>query len=286
MGALFGPAGNSDSFNRAYKGTVRAPAWLAAMGLDCYEYQCGRGVNLGEDTARAIGEAARTQGIRMSLHSPYYINLSSREPERVEKNLTYLGQACRAAAWMGADRVVVHCGGLSGMERATALENTVENLHQALEQLMALGLDGVTLCVETMGKRNVLGDSEEVFSICQSDERLLPCIDFGHVNARTGGGLAAPAAFGALLDRMEQQLGSHRAARFHGHFSKIEYSKSGEVRHLTLEDTQYGPEFPPLARELARRGWSPRIICESAGTQAEDALTMKQLYEQALKEAR
>lgn len=282
MSALFGPGGNSDSFNKAYKGTVHAPAWLKELGLDCYEYQCGRGVNLGEDTARNIGAAAAEQGIVMSMHSPYFINLSSREPERVEKNISYLIQSCRVIDWMGGDRVVVHCGGLSGLTREEALENTIANLALALEQLEAQGLGHIRLCIETMGKLNVLGDAEEVFAICQSDERLLPCIDFGHLNARTQGQLNSREAFCALLDRMEATIGAERAAQFHGHFSKIEYSKGGEVKHLTFEDTVYGPEFSPLAAEVVRRGWEPRIICESAGTQAEDALQMKQMYQTAL----
>ena len=278
MSALFGPAGNCDSFNLVYKGTVHAPAWLQKLGLDCYEYQCGRGVNLSEDTARSIGAAAAAHGIKMSLHSPYFINLSSREPERVEKSLRYILQSCRAADWMGGDRVVVHCGGLSGMTREEALENTIVNLSLALQQLEEHKLDHVRLCIETMGKLNVLGDADEVFAICKSDARLLPCIDFGHLNARSQGGMNSKEAMCDLLDRMEAAIGAERAAEFHAHFSKIEYSKGGEVKHLTFEDTVYGPEFAPLAEEVLRRGWSPRFICESAGTQAEDALLMKQMY--------
>lgn len=281
MKPLFGPAGNCDSFNRAYKGTVHAPRWLRELGLDCYEYQCGRGVNLGEDTARRIGAAAAEHGIQMSLHSPYFINLSSREPERVEKNLRYIAESCRAIDWMGGDRVVVHCGGLTGMTRQEALENTVANLAQALQMLEEQGLAHIRLCIETMGKLNVLGDAEEVFAICRSDARLLPCIDYGHLNARTQGGMNSREAMRALLDRMAAVLGEERAAAHHAHFSKIEYSKGGEVKHLTFEDTEYGPEFAPLAEELALRGWSPRIICESAGTQAEDALEMKRIYQAA-----
>ncbi len=282
MSALFGPAGNCDRFNLAYKGTVYAPAWLRDLGLDCYEYQCGRGVNLGEDTARRIGAAAAEHGIGMSLHSPYFINLSSREPERVEKSLRYIEQSCHAADWMGGDRVVVHCGGLSGLTREEALNNTILNLALALQRLEEQGLGHVRLCVETMGKINVLGDADEVFAICQSDERLLPCIDFGHLNARSQGGMNSRKAMCTLLDQMEAAIGSARAAQFHAHFSKIEYSKGGEVKHLTFEDTIYGPDFSPLAEEIVRRNWSPRIICESAGTQAEDALQMKQMYQQAL----
>lgn len=275
---LFGPAGNSDSFTRAYKGSVHAPKWLKGLGLDCYEYQCGRGVNIGEDTARAIGEAAREHGIVMSLHAPYYINLSGDSAERIEKNCEYIVKSARACHWLGGDRIVVHCGGLSGMERQVALEHTLLNLREALKALEAEGLDHVRMCIETMGKINVLGDQEEVCTICSLDDRLLPCIDFGHLNARTQGGMSQPEHFAALLHLLENRLGRERATHFHAHFSKIEYGKGGEVKHLTFEDAEYGPDFTPLAKLLAERQLSPRIICESAGTQAEDAVTMKRMY--------
>ena len=281
--ALFGPAGNSDSFTKAYKGSVHAPKWLKELGLDCYEYQCGRGVNMGEDTARAIGEAAREQGIRMSLHAPYYINLSGDSDERVEKNCEYIVKSARACHWLGGDRIVVHCGGLSGMERQVALEHTLLNLREALKALGNEGLDHVRMCIETMGKVNVLGDQEEVCTICQMDDRLLPCIDFGHLNARSQGGMYTEGDFAALLDLLENRLGQERAKHFHAHFSKIQYGKGGEIKHLTFADTEYGPEFAPLARLLARRELSPRVICESAGTQAEDAVLMKKMYEASLR---
>lgn len=276
--ALFGPAGNSDSFTKAYKGSVHAPKWLKSLGLDCYEYQCGRGVNIGEDTARSIGAQAAEHGIVMSLHAPYYINLSGDSPERIEKNCEYIVKSARACHWLGGDRIVVHCGGLSGMERQVALEHTLLNLKEALKALETEGLSHVRMCIETMGKVNVLGDQEEVCAICRTDERLLPCIDFGHLNARSRGGMYTGADFAALLDLLENRLGRERATCFHAHFSKIQYGQGGEIKHLTFADTEYGPEFAPLAELLARRGLAPRIICESAGTQAEDAVEMKATY--------
>ena len=113
--------------------------------------------------------------------------------------------------------------------------------------------------------------------------RLLPCIDFGHLNARTQGGLRTREDMAALLDLLEDRLGRERGSAFHAHFSKIEYGRGGEVKHLTFRDREYGPEFSPLAELLARRQLAPRIICESAGTQAEDAAAMKQEYLQFLK---
>ena len=50
------------------------------------------------------------------------------------------------------------------------------------------------------------------------------------------------------------------------------------MRHLTFSDTVYGPDFLPVAQETAARGYAPTFICESAGTQAEDARMMMDLY--------
>ena len=280
---LFGPAGNSDSFTRQYKASVHAPRWLRELGLDCYEYQCGRGIHVGEDTARAIGAAAAEQGIVMSLHAPYFINLSGDSPERIGKNVECIVHSARVCDWLGGDRIVVHCGGLSGMEREEAMAHTLLNLREALRALESAGLDHIRICVETMGKVNVLGDGPEVCRICRMDERLLPCIDFGHLNARTQGGLRTREDMAALLDLLEDRLCRERGSAFHAHFSKIEYGRGGEVKHLTFRDREYGPEFSPLAELLARRQLAPRIICESAGTQAEDAAAMKQEYLQFLK---
>ena len=117
------------------------------------------------------------------------------------------------------------------------------------------------------------------------DERLLPTVDFGHLYARSLGADEGEEATARMLDRMEQVLGTERASRFHSHFSHIEFTPNGgESRHLTFaDDGGYGPDWTPLAAEVARRGWSPTFICESAGTQAEDALTMKRIYQEALR---
>lgn len=284
MSIRFGPAGNSDSFAAAgFKATVDAPRWLSGLGLEAYEYQCGRGVTVGQETAAKIGAQAAQHGIALSLHTPYYINLSSRDDERVEKNVNYILQSCRAAAAMGAQRMVVHCGGVGKQSRDRALENTRANVRDLLDAVERAGFTQ-TLCLETMGKQSVIGSAEEVFDLVALDDRLLPCIDFGHLNARTCGKCGTAEEFAAVLDKMEQTIGTARARVFHSHFSKIEYGPKGEVRHLTFADEQYGPRFEPLARELAVRGWEPTIICESAGTQAEDALDMQRAYRAALSE--
>lgn len=278
MEIKFGPAGNAQSFAEAgFKATVDAPRWLREMGLNAYEYQCGRGVNIGEETARKIAAHAALHDIAMSLHAPYYINLSNRDEERVQKNIGYVLASCQAATWLGADRIVVHTGGVGKQSRTKAFENTKENLRDILNAVEQAGYT-TTICLETMGKQSVIGSAEEIFELVALDDRLLPCIDFGHLNARTCGKCSTEEEFAQVLDLMENTIGTERARVFHSHFSHIEYGPKGEVRHLTFADEQYGPDFAPLAKLIAQRGWTPRFICESAGTQAEDAKQMMDMY--------
>ncbi|MBC2870344.1 TIM barrel protein [Bittarella massiliensis] len=280
MAAKFGPAGNSQSFkDQGYKATIQAPGYVEKMGLDCYEYQCGHGVRISSEAAAAFGKKAVEHGISLSLHAPYYISLSSVEEEKRQKSVEYILQSVRAAAGMGADRVVVHSGSCSKISREEALALAGDTLQRALAAMDEEGLGHVHLCPETMGKINQLGTLDEVLSLCCLDERLIPCIDFGHLNARTLGGIAQKSDYEAILLAVGERLGEGRMKGFHAHFSKIQYTeKGGEKAHLTFADTVYGPAYEPLMELICQYGSSPTFICESAGTQAEDARTMKDYY--------
>jgi len=284
MSARFGPAGNSDSFSKVHKSSLAAPKWIAEQGLDCYEYQCGKGIHVGEDTARKLGVNAREAGISLSLHAPYFINLANPDPDSLTKTTGYITAACLAADWMGAGRVVIHSGALMKRTRRQALDIARKSLAHVIAACDEAGFGHITLCPETMGKINQLGDLDEVLELCTLDQRLVPCIDFGHLYARSLGADDGQEACCRMLDRTLEVLGQERASRFHSHFSHIQFTPNGgEKCHRTFDnDDGYGPDWAPLAAEVARRGWSPTFICESAGTQAEDALTMKQIYQQSL----
>ena len=286
MEAKFGPAGNSDSFSSRYKSSLDAPAWLAELGLDCYEYQCGKGVHVGMETAQKMGERAREAGITLSLHAPYFINLANPDPESLQKTIGYVLASCEAARWMGAGRIVVHSGALMKRTRREALDIAKASLSAVIRACDDAGYGELTLCPETMGKINQLGDLDEVLELCDLDARLIPCVDFGHLYARSLGADDGAEAFERMLDQMRSALGPDRAARFHSHFSQIEFTPNGgEKRHRTFADNGgFGPDPAPLMAAVAKRGWTPTFICESAGTQAEDALTMKKLYRGHLKE--
>ncbi len=281
MPAIFGPAGNSDSYTQTVsKSSVNAPEWIRKNGLEAYEYQCGNGVRISEETAKRIGKEAEKHKIVMSLHSPYYISLANLSNS--DKNIGYILSSCRAARWLGATRIVVHSGAVAGRERVDAIRDAAIMLKLMLDAIEQEGYGEISLCPETMGKINQLGNLDEVLQLCKTDERLIPCIDFGHLYARTLGEMEGYEKMLELFNTMENAIGVERASRFHSHFSHIEYSKGGEKRHLRFNDLLFGPDFRPVARIVAERNYSPVFICESAGTQAEDALEMKRIYNEEL----
>ena len=141
------------------------------------------------------------------------------------------------------------------------------------------GGTNIRMGLETMGKLNQLGTLEEVIELCKRNPTYHPVVDFGHLNARNIGGYFPNCdSYRRIFDKIGSSLGDEYAYNLHCHFSKIEFTSAGEKKHLTFEDTLYGPEFDGLAEAIVREGVCPRIICESAGTMAEDALTMKGMW--------
>lgn len=280
MQAKFGPAGNSEAFSAKNKSTLAAPQYLSEMGLDCYEYECGRGVKVSDNIAKGMLENSQKFGIALSLHSPYFISLSSVEKEKRDNSINYILQSCDAAKRMGADRVVIHSGSCGKMSREEALELAKDTLLRARKEAIAQGFEDIHFCPETMGKVNQLGNLYEVLELCKLDDTFLPCVDFGHLNARDLGGIETKDDYAKILDDIENALGKDRVKIFHSHFSKIMYTvPGGEKKHLTFEQNEgYGPDFEPLMELIAERDLSPQFICESAGTQDIDALAMKNYY--------
>jgi len=282
-GIRFGPSGNSDAFyKQGYKHTWQAPEWLHSLGLNAFEYSFGHGVRIRTEMAKRIGEEAQKYGIAMSAHAPYYINLAVAGKEEQDRNIRHVMEAVSAARDMGATRVVVHPGSATKTGKAEGLKLAKANLMHILGLKRELGFVDVALCMETMGRHSQLGTVEEVLSLCELDDTLLPTLDFGHINARGQGSLITQADYAAVFDALENTLGADRLQNVHIHFSRVEFSAAGERRHWTLSDTQYGPEFAPLAVELAARRLTPVVICESRGTMAGDAVEMKKIYEAAL----
>lgn len=282
---LFGPSGNSDIFyEQGYKSSLEMPAWLRNMGLDAYEYSCARGVRIKPDMAEKLGSIAKENGITLSVHAPYYINLASEDSQAMEKSFEYIIDTSIIADYMGAERVVLHPGSLGKLTRSRAFLNIKNNLCRVSEILKKKKIKAV-LCPETLGKKNQMGTLDEILELCLMDESLIPTLDFAHLHALNAGALQKKSDYKKVFDRLFEVLGEKRGKTIHIHYSRVEFTnKGGEKKHWCYDDTQYGPEFEPLAECLIEYGVSATIISESRGTMAEDALKVKKIYRRIAEE--
>ena len=277
MSAYFGPGGNSDAFRLAgYKSTVDAQKFVKSIGLDAYEYEAGNGLSASPKILAEIGKKAAEHNIKMSFHTPYFISLSGVVEEKRLNSINYIRQSLDAAKLLGAGTIVVHSGSAAKITRDEAMRLAGDTL---VKTLSAVDTYGIKIGLETMGKINQLGTLDEVLELCRIDSAFVPVVDFGHLNARDLGDVFVTADdYLRVFDKIDRALGADVACNLHCHFSKIEWTGSGEKRHLTFEDNLYGPNFEPLVEVIYKNNLSPTIICESAGTQSDDALAMKKYY--------
>ncbi len=275
----FGPSGNSEGFRLAgFTESIHSPKWVKDLELDCFEYSFGRGVNLTTTKAEIIGKAFDDLGIELSVHAPYFINFAGIDEEKVNNSYRYLLDSIKYAKIMNAKRVVFHPSTQGKLTREEAVNLTKKRLSILADRIDACGYGDMLICPETMGKSAQIGTEYEVAEFCTLAPFYYPCVDFGHLNSRTNGSLKETENFSKILDVIEDIAGREKLEKLHIHFSKIMYGNKGEIKHLTFEDTEYGPEFEPLAKALKLKNVEPYIICESAGTQDIDALYMKNVY--------
>ena len=275
----FGPSGNCESFYaEGFSHTEESAAFVKQRGLDCFEYSFGRGVRMSEDKAISIGDAFRQAGVEISVHAPYFINFANPDDEMAAKSYGYVLDSAKMVKLMGGKRVVFHPAAQGKATRDEAVALTEERLKILRDYIYLNDLQDLIFCPETMGKLAQIGTVEEIVRFCKIDPVFTPCIDFGHINAREQGSLKTVDDYKTRLQYMIDELGYDRMKHFHVHFSKIMYSVKGEIKHLTFQDEIYGPEFAPLAVALKELRLEPYIVSESAGTQAEDAKEMKDIY--------
>lgn len=276
----FGPSGLCAQFSeQGYKHTIQAGAWLKKLGLDCFEYSFGRGVQIKADTAKEIGKEFADCGIEISVHAPYFINLATIEEEKAQNNHRYIFDSLAALRAFGGKRCVFHPGSPLKSTREDAMQLLLKRFEKVLELKEEYGYSDLLLCPETMGKKAQLGNLEEVIAMCKiGDETIVPCIDFGHLNSRECGLYNSKDDYKKTIDRLLDTLGESKVDRMHVHFSKIQYTSNGELRHLTFDDNIYGPDYEPLMEVFKEYKLNPYIVCESAGTQTRDALAMKTYY--------
>ncbi|MGE5575070.1 MAG: TIM barrel protein [Ignavibacteria bacterium] len=260
----FGPAGVPPMFRLMGAITADVPKLLHEEGLDAFEYQASRWgpkPQIKLQDAQKLGEEARKNDVKLSMHGSYFVNLSGKK-EVVEASKRRLIACATAAEWMGAYVVVFHTGFYGKFEKDYAFKTCLFALKEVSSEIKTLGLK-VKLGPETMGRKFQVGTLEEILTINQEVEGTQLVVDWGHLHALHQGTLRKVEDFRTIAEKVEEKLGTQALRSMHCHFSKIEFSSQGEKRHHTLDEEKYGPDFRMLAEVIVDFGLHPTMICET-----------------------
>nr|MCK4929458.1 TIM barrel protein [Nanoarchaeota archaeon] len=270
---LFGPAGvpvSSPSTN-----TLGAIPYVKKLGLGCMELEFVRGVKIGSETAQAIRKKAQEQGIVLTAHGPYYINLNSLEKAKTEASIKRILDTARIASIAGGYSITFHAAYYMAMPKEKVYEVVKNHLNNITR---TLSKEGVKLWIrpETTGKASQFGDIDELIKLSTELDQVMPCVDFAHLHARSNGKINTYKEFCEILSKIEKGLGRKGLNNMHIHMSGIEYGEKGERNHLVLKESDMN--YKDLMKALKHYKCKGVIISESPNLEA-DAILMKKAYE-------
>lgn len=270
-GLLFGTGGAPHSSKT--KTTIDGIRRIAELGLGGMEIEFVQGVKMGEAGARLVAEIAASEGVKLSAHGPYFINLNAHEPEKIRASQGRILQTARIASLCQAESIVFHIAFYLGDSPAKTYNNAKKYLGEVMHQIRREN-SRVLIRPETMGKPSQFGNLEEILNLSTEIDGVAPCIDFAHWHARTGGGTSYQE-FASILELVKERLGRAALDNMHIHASGIAYGKKGEIKHLNLRESDF--QYVEFLQALKDYNASGMVICESPNLE-EDALLLQETY--------
>jgi deoxyribonuclease-4 len=268
---LFGTGGTPHSSRTP--STIDGIKRIAELGLGGMELEFVQGVRMGEAAARLVAEAAAREGVRLSAHGPYFINLNAREPEKITASQGRILQTARIAAICGAESIVFHAAYYLGDPPDKTYSTVKKNLAEVMSQLKREN-NRIWVRPEVMGKPSQFGTIDEILRLCAELEGVGIAMDFAHWHAYTGKHNSY-FEFAAILQQIKQRLGNEGLNNMHIHVSGIAYGKKGELKHLNLKESDL--RYAELLRALKDYQIKGLVICESPNLE-EDALLLQETY--------
>lgn len=252
-----------------YKNAFRV---LTEMNLDGIELEFVHGVRMGADSQETVTKASKD--FVVTAHGPYYINLNSKEQEKIDASVIRIIDTALMAHKVGAYSITYHAAFYMGEDKKTVFNKVVEQTKRIIDVIEKDGIN-VWIRPETTGKATQWGDLDEVIALSKEFKQVLPCVDFSHLHARTGGGLNEYKDFCNTLERIGNEIGQYALDNFHGHLAGIAYSEKGEKNHLELEKSDMN--YKDLLKALKEFNVKGALVCESPNIE-EDCTLIKDYY--------
>ena len=248
---------------------------LEKLKLDGLELEFVHGVRMTAQNRELVKKCDKKKNMVLTAHGPYYINLNSKEEEKIEASITRVLDTARIGSELGAYSITFHAAFYMGMPQDAVYKKVEESMARVCATLAE---EGNTIWVrpETTGKGAQWGNLEEIVKLSKTFEQVLPCVDFSHLHARTNGKYNTYDEFCAIFDHIAKELGSNAIENFHAHIAGIEYGEKGEKKHLMLKESDMN--YKDLMKAFKEFGVKGVVVCESP-IMEEDAVLLKEYYQ-------
>lgn len=243
---------------------------VAKLGLNALEVEFVRGVKMRAATAKEVGSLARELNVQLSVHAPYYINLTSERAAVVKASKQRILDSLDRAERMQADVVCVHAAYYGSSTHEQTQAGLADAVSDILDKMKFSSITHSQLSLETMAKAGQWGTLDEILEL-RKKLKITPYIDWCHIFARNNGSID----YVEIFEKLEKAKIRHISS----HFSNSQYNsstKKWQDIHLPMGKTK--PEFEPLANEITKRKMDITIISESPALE-HDSLKMKRMFE-------
>ena len=245
---------------------------LKDLNLDGMEMEFVHGVRITDKSKDFI--KSNSENLVITAHGPFYINLNSKEEEKIDASVGRIIDTARVAEDVGAYSITYHAAFYMGKDK-DIVYNQVKNQTHRIVDILEKEKINVWIRPETTGKATQWGDFEEIIRLSKEFEQVLPCIDFSHIHARTGGQYNTYDEIAYVLERIGKELGVQALENFHGHLAGIEYTDKGERQHLILEESDMN--YQAVLKALKEFNVKGALVCESPNIE-DDAQILKEYY--------
>lgn len=245
---------------------------LDEMGLDGIELEFVHGVRMSDNSQNVVKKASG--GKIITAHGPYYINLNSKEQEKIDASVVRIIETAVMADKVGAYSITYHAAFYMNNDKKIVFDRVVNQTKRIMEIVEKEGLK-VWIRPETTGKGTQWGDLDEIIALSKEFKQVLPCVDFAHLHARSGGKWNTYDEFCTIIEKIGTEIGQYAIDNFHGHLAGIAYSDKGEKNHLELEKSDMN--YKDLLKALKKFGVKGALVCESPNIE-EDCKLLKDFY--------
>ncbi len=248
---------------------------IEEMGLDGLELEFVHGVRMNPETREKVKTIRAEKNLVLTAHAPFYINLNSKEEDKVEASAARIVETAAVAGEVGAFSITFHAAYYMGKDKDTVF-NQVKTQIVNINKIIAKENINLWIRPETTGKPTQWGDLDEIINLSKEFENVLPCIDFSHLHARSAGEYNTYNEFSQIFEKLGKELGDYAINNFHGHLAGIDYGAKGEKKHLNLEESDMN--YKDLLKVMKEFGVKGALVCESPNIE-NDAALLKQYYQ-------